>query len=107
MTFRMSNSLVFRPTVGFFTYKPQPFHISLHFVLNSNSVINSTQLLYKSFLCRPNGFQLKLYLKTADINFSYFAKIPPLLEVVGGKISRMQRVNIADIVYTVTVVPTI
>ena len=87
----MSNLLVFRTTDGFFTYKPQSFHISLHFV--SNSEINSVPLSYKSFLCRPNSSQLKLYLKIADINFSYFAKIPPWLEVVGGKLSRTHRVK--------------
>ena len=93
MTFEMSNSLVFRTTVGFFTNKPQSFHISLHFALNSNSAINSTQLSYKSFLCRPNGSQPKVYLKIADINFSYFAKIPLWFKVVGGKIGCTQRVE--------------
>ena len=86
MTFGTSNLLVFRTTVGFFTYKSQSFHISSHFVSNSNSAINFTQLSYESFLCRPNGSELKnLCLKIAEINFSYFAKIPPWLEMVGGK----------------------
>ena len=51
------------------------------------------QLSYKSFLRRPNGSELKLCLKIAEINFSYFSKIPPWFEMVGGKISRTQRVN--------------
>ena len=51
--------------VGFFTYKPQPFHISLHFVSNSNSVLNFGQISYESVFCRPNGSQLKLILKIA------------------------------------------
>ena len=72
----MSNLLVFRTTVELFTYKPQPFHISLHFVSNSNSAINFGQLSYRSFLCGPNGSQLKLSLKIAELNVSYFAKIP-------------------------------
>ena len=93
MTFRMSDLLVFRTNGEFFTYKPQFFHISLRFVLNSNSAINFTQLSCKSFLRRPNGSQLKLCLKIAEINFSYFAKIPPWLKMVGGKISCMQRVK--------------
>ena len=92
-TFGMSNLLLFRTTVGVFTWKPQSFHISPHFVLNSNSLINFTQLSYKSFLRKPNGLELKLCLKIAEINFSYFAKIPPWFEMVGGKISRTQRVN--------------
>ena len=91
MIFRTWNLLVFRTTSTFFTYKPQSFHISLHFV--SNSVINFTQLSYKSFFCRPNGSQLKLCLKIAEINLSHFVKIPPWLEMVGGKISRMQMVK--------------
>ena len=86
MTFGTSNLLVFRTTVGFFTFKPQPFHISLHLV--SNSVINFGQLSYKSFLCRPKESQLKLCLKIAELNFSYFAKIPQWLETVGRKISQ-------------------
>ena len=90
----MSNLLVLRATVGFVTYKPQPFHTSLHFVLNSKSAINFGQLSYKSFLCRPNGSQLKLCLKIAELNFSYFAKIPSWLEIVGGQISRTQRVKL-------------
>ena len=93
MTFGTSNLLVFRTTVEFFTYKPQSFQISQHFVLNSNSVINFTQLSYEAFLRRPNGSELKLCLKIAEINFSYFVKIPPWLEMVGGKISHMQRVK--------------
>ena len=40
---------------------------------------------YKSFLRRPNGSELKLCPKIAEINFSYFAKIPPWLEIVGRK----------------------
>ena len=56
-------------------------------------MINSAQLSYKSFFCRPNGSQLKLCLKIAEMNFSYFAKIPSRLEMVGRKISRTQRVK--------------
>ena len=93
MTFKTSNLLVFRTTVGFFTYKPQPFHISLHFVSNSNSVLNFGQISYESFFCRPNGSQLKLSLKIAQLNFSYFVKIPLWLEIGGRKISRTQRVK--------------
>ena len=65
-------------------------NISLNFVSNSNSVINFGQLFYKSFLCRPKGSQLKLCLKIAELNFSYFAKSPQWLETVtvGGKISQ-------------------
>ena len=74
----------FGTTVGFFTYKSQSFHISLHFIRNSNSVINFTQLSYKSFLCRSNRSELKLCPKVAEINFSYFAKTPQWLEMVGG-----------------------
>ena len=85
MTFRMSNLLVFRTTVGFFTYKPQSFHISPHFVLNSNCAVNFSQLSCKSFLRRPNKSELKLCLKIAEINFSYFAKIPKWLKMVGRK----------------------
>ena len=80
-----SNLLVLRTTVGFFTYKPQPFHTFPHFVLNSNSAINFEQLSYKSFLCRPNGLKLKLCLKIDELNFSYFLKIPPWLEIGGLK----------------------
>ena len=69
-----------------FTYKPQPFHISLNFV--SNSAINFGQLFYESFLCRPKGSQLKLSLKIAELNFSNFAKSPQRLEMVDGKISQ-------------------
>ena len=43
------------------------------------------QLSYRSFLCRPNGSQLKLYLKIAESKFSYFAKIPLWLEIGGWK----------------------
>ena len=68
MTLGMSNLLVFRTTVGFFTYKPQSFHISPHFFSNSDSAINFTQLSYKSFFHRPNGSELKLCLKIAEIN---------------------------------------
>ena len=71
-----------------FTYKPQPFHISLNFISNSNSAINFGQLFYISFLCRPKGSQLKLCLNIAELNFSYFAKSPHWLEMVGGKISQ-------------------
>ena len=81
MTFGMSNLLVFRTTVGFFTNKPQPFHISLHFVSNSNSVINFGLISHKSFFCRPNGSQLKLCPKIAQLNFCYFVKILPWLEI--------------------------
>ena len=83
MTFATSNLLVFKITVRFFTYKPQPFHISLHFV--SNYVINFGQISYKLFFCRPSGSQLKLCLKIAELNFSYFVKIPPWLEIGGRK----------------------
>ena len=68
-----------------FTYEPQPFHISLHFASNSNSVINFRQISYKSFFCRPNGSQLKLCPKIAQLNFSYFVKIPAWLEISGQK----------------------
>ena len=68
-----------------FTYRPQPFHISLHFILNSNSVMNIPQISSKLFFCRPNGSQLKLCLKIAQLNFSYFAKIPPWLKIGGPK----------------------
>ena len=85
MTFAASNLLVFKTTVGFFTYKPQPFHISLHFISNSDSVINFGQISYNSFFCRPSGSQLKLCLKIAELNFSYFAKIPLWFEVGGRK----------------------
>ena len=81
MTFKTSNLLVFRTTVGFFTYKPQSFHISLHFVSNSNSVLNFGQISYESFFCRPNGSQIKLSLKIAQLNFSSFVKIPQWLEI--------------------------
>ena len=67
MTFGMSNLLVFRTIVGFFTYKPQPFHISLHFISNSNSVINFGEISCESFSCRPNGSQLKLCPKIAQL----------------------------------------
>ena len=83
----------FRTTVVSFNYIPQSFHISLHFVSNSNSAINFRQLSYESFLCMSNGSQLKLCLKSAEINFSYFAKIPPWLEMVGRKISLTQKVK--------------
>ena len=85
MTFRTSNLLVFRTIVGFFTYKPQPFHMSLHCISNSNSVLNFRQISYESFFCRPNGSQLKLCLETDQLNFSYFAKIPLWLEIGGWK----------------------
>ena len=88
MTFGTSNLLVFGTTVGFFTNKPQPFHISLHFVSNSNAVVNFRQFFCRSFLCRPKGSQVKLCLKIAELNFSYFAKIPQWLETVGRKISQ-------------------
>ena len=84
--FKMSNLMVFRTTVRFFTYKPQPFHISLHFVSNSYSVLNFGQISYKSFFCRPKlSLKLKLSLKIAQLKFSYFAKIPPWLEMAGRK----------------------
>ena len=96
-TFPSSDLLVFRTTVGFptYMYKPQSFHISLHFVLNSNSSINFMQLSYKSFLCRPNRSQRKLCQRIDAINFNCFSKIPPWLEMVGRKIGRMQRDNSA------------
>ena len=85
MTFKTSNLLVFRTTVGFFTCKPQPFHISLHFISNSNSVLNFGHISYESPFCRTNGSQLKLSLNIAQLNFSYFVKIPPWLEIGGRK----------------------
>ena len=91
----MSDLLVFRITVGFFTCKTQPFRISLHFV--SNSAINFGQLSYRSFLCRPNGSQLKLCVKIAELSFSYFAKIPPCFEIGGQKISHMERVKFNEV----------
>ena len=68
-----------------FTCKRQPFHISLHFLSNSNSVLNFRQISYESFFCRPKGSQLKLSLKIAQLNVSYFSKIPPWLEIGGQK----------------------
>ena len=62
------------------------FHISLHIVSNSDSAVNFTQLSCESFLRRPNGSELKLCLKIAEIKFSYVAKILPWLKRVGGKI---------------------
>ena len=46
-------------------------------------MLNLGQISYESFFCRPNGSQLKLSLKIAQLNFSYFAKIPPWLEIGG------------------------
>ena len=48
-------------------------------------MLNLGQISYESFFCRPNGSQLKLSPKIAQLNFSYFAKIPPLLEMGGWK----------------------
>ena len=48
-------------------------------------MLNLGQISYESFFCRPNGSQLKLSLKIAQLNFSYFAKIPPWLEMGGRK----------------------
>ena len=48
-------------------------------------MINFGQISYESFFCRPNRSQLKLCLKIAQLNFSYFAKIPPWLEIGGPK----------------------
>ena len=48
-------------------------------------MLNLGQISYESFFCRPNGSQLKLSLKIAQLNFSYFAKIPPWLEMGGQK----------------------
>ena len=86
MTFQTSNLLVLRTTVGFVTYKPRSFRISLHFVLNSNSSINFTQLSYKSFFQRPNGSELKLCPKIAEINFTYFSAAHKGLLRVDSKI---------------------
>ena len=48
-------------------------------------MINFGQISYKSFFCRPNGSQLKLCLKIAQLNFSSFVKIPPWIEIGGQK----------------------
>ena len=48
-------------------------------------MLNFGQISYESFFCRPNGSQLKLSVKIAQLNLSYFAKIPPWLEIGGQK----------------------
>ena len=76
-------------------------------------MLNLGQISYESFFCRPNGSQLKLSPKITQLNFplrvvvtileccvtfsgvklsirsfvlfSYFAKIPPWLEIGGRK----------------------
>ena len=45
-------------------------------------MINFGQLPYKSIFV---GQMVKLCLKIAQLNFSYFAKIPPWLEIGGRK----------------------
>ena len=52
------------------------------------------------FFCRVNGSELKLCPKVAEIYFSYFAKIPQWLEMVGGRgggeSASLQRVNFCN-----------
>ena len=75
-TTKTSNSLLFRTTLGLLTCEPYIFHVSLHIVLYSNSAINSTKFGHKSFLCRPNGSQLKLHQKIAGVTISHLSKVP-------------------------------
>ena len=54
-------------------------------------MLNLGQISYESFFCRPNGSQLKLSPKIAQLNFSYFAKIPPWLEIGGAEKSAARK----------------
>ena len=59
-------------------------------------MLNFGQISYEPFFCRPNGSQLKLSVKIGQLNFSYFAKIPPWLEV-GGRKNQPHRVELSEV----------